>query len=510
MRIIRFRLPTGRLYVVAVAVLVGIAAISAIRGYSPGPADALVDRTDPPAGYAALAAKSIHFLERAFYAGHGMWHMCVPSGSCFTKNRDWGADALTNDLYLRFELGHDRGVLPYLRTLMTTSHLYLSTDPAESSDTAMWDAVADVHAYLATGSGLALTKAEAAFGWLDTVRTRLFGSGACPKVDYQWALGKRSPLKTLETGANYVKAALLLYQATRRPAYLNRAVAGYWLARRYFLSGSVPLYTTYLIDNGKTCKPIPGLYFASVNGDMIWNGSQLTADTGNPVYLSQAVATAQAVRTRLSDGTGVFADLQADNDIVEPLVEAMYLLGTQDHLAFARNWLLSAANAAASDVTAAGAFGRFFDGPPPAGLITSWQDTGAVALIQTAAAIDPRGGPHHAGFWAAASFIPDNQRLAAKPLRITFTGRAIALIGTIGERCCTLGHAHVLIDGVPTVNQVGIWQNRTSPSRQQADQVLFAWRWPVSGRHTITIEPSARNDVQGGSYFHMIGYRLVP
>jgi hypothetical protein len=266
----------------------------------------------------------------------------------------------------------------------------------------------------------------------------------------------------------------------------------------------------YLIDNGKTCKPIPGLYFASVNGDMIWNGSQLTADTGNPVYLSQAIATAQAVRTRLSDSTGVFADLQADNDIVEPLIEAMYLLATQDHLAFARSWLLTAANAAGSDVTAAGAFGRFFDGPPPARLITSWQDTGAVALMQAAAAIDPRGGPRQDDFWARATFIAENLTLGAKPLRITFTGKAIAIIGTIGERCCVLGHAQVLVDGVPTVNRVGIWQNRTSPSRQQADQVLFAWRWPTTARHTIIIKPGTRNDVQGGSYFHMIGYQFVP
>jgi hypothetical protein len=509
-RKVRIRVPARYPLIVAAALITAVAAISGLHDTGrESAADAVVTRGDPPSGgYAALAARSVSFLEHSLYAGHGWWHMCVPV-MCFTKNRDWGADALTNDLYLRWSLGKDRGVLPYLRALSQTSHLYLGTDPAESSDTAMWDAVADIHDYLATGSGLALTKAEAAFGWLDRVRTKLFGAGACPQVDYQWAKGKRSPLKTLETGSNYMKAALLLYQATHRQAYLARAITAYGIARRYFLSRSVPLYTVYLLDNGKHCTPIRGLYFASVNGNMIWAGATLAADTGNPVYLRQAIATAQAVRGHLSDGTGVFADLQADNDIAEPLIEAMYLLATRDHQAFARTWLLTAASAAASDMSAQGTFGRFFDGPPPQWLATAWQDSGGVALVQAAAALDPQGGPAHGAFWAHARFVPDDLTLRRKPLRITFTGRAIALMGTIGARCCVAGHAGLLVDGTPTTSQVGIWQNRTSPSIAQFNQVLFAWRWPVAGRHTITIEPGAFNGVEGGSFFYMIGYQLV-
>ena len=70
---------------------------------------------------------------------------------------------------------------------------------------------------------------------------------------------------------------------------------------------------------------MPGQYFASVNGNMIWAGQALAAATGAGRYLSQAVATARAVRANLSDGAGVFADLQADNDITGPLVEAHVL-----------------------------------------------------------------------------------------------------------------------------------------------------------------------------------------
>ena len=49
----------------------------------------------------------------------------------------------------------------------------------------------------------------------------------------------------------------------------------------------------------------------------------------------------------------------------------------------------------------------------------------------------------------------------------------------------------------------------TSPSVQQPDQVLFAWRWQRPGRHTITIKPGIRDTMEGGSFFAMNGYLLV-
>src|SRR5258708_32394105 len=108
---------------------------------------------------------------------------------------------------------------------------------------------------------------------------------------------------------------------------------------------------------------------------MIWARKPLASISGNKSYLAEAVASARAVSRYLADGAGVYADLQAENDVVEPLIEAMYLLATTDHQSFARTWLLNAASAAAADQTAGGAYGRFFDGPPPRAPLPPWQVT---------------------------------------------------------------------------------------------------------------------------------------
>jgi hypothetical protein len=461
-----------------------------------------------PGAYPTLASRAIQMIENDFYNGAGEWHMCVPRQPCNTKNRDWGADVLTNILAFRWKLTRDRSVLPLVQRLIQTSHSYAPNQPG-SSDTAMWDAVADVREYQVTGSKLALHKAEAAFSWLTSRQQAGFAAGACPSVDYQWTNRNRGDLKTLETGSNYIKAAILLYEATDRRAYLTDAQREYAISRKYFLTKSVPLYTTYIVDNGVTCHRLPGGYFASVNGNMIWSGAALAGLTGRRSYLTQAVATARAIATHLNDSAGVFADLQADNDIVEPLIEAMYKLATTDHQRFARRWLLRAASAAGADMTPAGAFGRFFDGPPPSGMVTAWQTSGGTALMQAAAALDFTGAPAHPDFWRQAIFIRQSRKLTGPRLTITFTGRAIALIGAIGAHCCSLGHARVLVDGVRTFDQTGIWQNRTSPSVRQPGQVLFAWRWRTAGSHTITILPAQYNPVEGGSFFMMTGYLVV-
>src|SRR5207237_8777356 len=105
--------------------------------------------------------------------------------------------------------------------------------------------------------------------------------------------------------------------------------------------------------------------FRWANGDMIGSGLELARDTRDARYLRQAVATAKAVVQYLSDPNGIFADLQAENDIVEPLVEAFYELASRTHASFARRWILRNAAAALSARAAKGASGRFFDGPPP-------------------------------------------------------------------------------------------------------------------------------------------------
>jgi hypothetical protein len=85
----------------------------------------------------------------------------------------------------------------------------------------------------------------------------------------------------------------------------------------------------------------------------------------------------------------------------------------------------------------------------------------------------------------------------------------VAIVGTIGEQCCSDGHAQVFIDGAQTFDQTGIWQNKSSSGRSLPDSVLFAWRWRRPGRHTIEIGPAAANAKQGGSFFHMTGYYVV-
>jgi len=476
----------------------------ATQGESGGSPAAYVKSAD--ISYSALAARSISLLENSYYNGTGLWHMCFPKGTCSTKNRDWGADALTNVLYFRWMLDRDPSVVPYMRTLAQTAHQWLPTDIG-SSDSVTWDAVAEVRLYQVTRNKAVLAKAQAALKFVDTEPG--LATGACPTIDYQWPYGARGQLKTIETTTNYVKAALLLYHITGKKSFLTQAKRQYAQVRRYFFNRPTKLYSSYLFDNGKKCKLLPGQYFASVNGNMIWAGSMLAQATGRHGYLGDAIATARAVQSELSDGAGIFADLQADNDIGEPLIEAMYRLATYDHLAFAKNWLLRNASAAGADVNAAGAFGRFFDGPPPSATATAWQVNGGIALMVAAAAIDPQGHPADPGFWDRATFVLDSQTMAHDTVRVSFTGRAIAIIGTIGDKCCILGHASVAVDGVPTVNQAGIWQNYSSPSRQQPDQVLFAWRWRTSGHHVITIGPAKFDNEEGGSFFSMTGYLLV-
>src|SRR5690242_18544571 len=457
--------------------------------------------------YTTRAATAARLLERTFYNGTGLWHMC--SGMrCSTKNRDWGSDSLTYALWFRWSLTRDPAIPPLMRTLAQTAHTWVPGDRG-SSDTVMWDSIANSREYQVTGSRAALAKAKAAFAWVDSVMADGFGSGACPEIDYQWPHGRGGNLKTLETATNYIKAALLLHQITGAASYLRKAEATYEQVRRYFLIGTVPLYTVYVFDNGATCNALPGRYFASVNGNMIWAGSVLAASTGDRGYLRQAIATAAAVRSRLSDAAGVYADLQADNDVVEPLIEAMYNLATADHQAFVRRWLLSAASAAGADQNASGEFGRFFDGPPPTSVATAWQINGGIALIQAAAALEPHGSPVDPEFWRRASYVADDRDLDTSPLRISFTGRAIAIMGSVGAQCCIDGHARVFVDGTETFDRTGIWQNMTSPSVQQPDQVLFAWRWQQAGRHTITIKPGVSDTMEGGSFFAMNGYLLV-
>ena len=170
--------------------------------------------------YAELGRQALHTLEHGYYVGGGEWNVCVPH-ICGTGNVDWGVDSLTYALYFHWSLTHDRGVRPIMSALRGTAASY-SPAVHTSSDVPVWDTIADVREYQVTRDVTALAKAEAAFRFVADGRSR-FALGACPAVDYQLPGGGGTKLKTLETGSNYIKAALLLYQVTRFPGYLRDA-----------------------------------------------------------------------------------------------------------------------------------------------------------------------------------------------------------------------------------------------------------------------------------------------
>jgi hypothetical protein len=171
---------------------------------------------------------------------------------------------------------------------------------------------------------------------------------------------------------------------------------------------------------------------------------------------------------------------------------------------FARRWILRNAAAALSARKPDGTFGRFFDGPPPLAMTTAWQTNGGLAIELAAAALAPKQRVATANRWAGARYVAHD--VSTLPASITVTGSAIALIGTLGERCCEPGHARVLVDGRETVDGTGIWQNKSSSGRSLPRSVLFAWRWPRRGNHTIRLEPGEPNAKEGSAFLHLAGY----
>ncbi|HKD77907.1 MAG TPA: hypothetical protein VKB76_20540, partial [Ktedonobacterales bacterium] len=222
------------------------------------------------------------------------------------------------------------------------------------------------------------------------------------------------------------------------------------------------------------------------------------------------IATGQAVANDLSDARGVFTDLQAENDVVEPLVEGMYDLAAEEGQSFATSWMQAAASASASSLKSTGAYSRMFDGPANQGTITIWQTNGGYALAFAEAGLNPNGAPATTSAWANATSHTTAITTSSLPASVTFTGSGIALIGTLGEQCCEPGHARVFIDGAETTDTTGIWQNKSSSGLTIPNTVLFAWRWSSSGTHTITIYPGIANPKEGGSFVHIQSYLVDP
>ena len=300
-----------------------------------------------------------------FYDPHGTgyWHFALPYAAGTSGRVDWVADNLTYALYFRWLTNHDASIVTTMNQLNSTGPDYptpctltgASLNCLHISDVVMWDSVAAAREYQVTGTASALTRSEDAFNYVDA--SNVFGQGSCPTIDYQlqWdsvdGYGGRYHLKTLETDSNYVKAAILLYEATGNSTYLTKAENKYAAIRQYFLDPVLPLYTVYVFDTAGACSQAPQRFFASANGNMIWAGSALAQATGNPQYLNDAINTAHAVVNNLSDPTGLYENAQAANDVVEPLIEGMYQLATADSQVFAKAWLLTNAGSAVGNVT---------------------------------------------------------------------------------------------------------------------------------------------------------------
>src|SRR5205085_1088892 len=175
------------------------------------------------------------------------------------------------------------------------------------------------------------------------------------------------------------------------------------------------------------------------------------------------------------------------------LIEAMYNVATEQNQPFAWWWIVAAASASASSLKSNGAYSRFFDGPPQIGTSSEWQSNGGYALAVAAVGIDPTGTPTTTKAWNNAKSHQISITTGSLPASITFTGTGIALIGTLGELCCEPGHARLFIDGKEVVDKTGIWQGKSSSGISIPNTVLFAWRWPSAGRHTIQIQPGVYN-----------------
>lgn len=463
-----------------------------------------------PITFHRAGSDAVDAMVRVFYTGDGKWRECA-AADCHASNQDWGVDSMTYTLWLHWKTTKDSKVAPIMDALVKTAPSYPAPCTegvacSSWSDVPEWDSIAASREYEITHDPLALQKARAAFDFVE--HAQVFARGACPAINYQLADGGTNHLKTLETDANGVKAALLLYETTHEQRYLTAASTRYASIRKYFLDPKVPLYSVYVFDNGTMCEQVPHRFFASVNGDMIWSGLHLYRATHSEAYLQESLATAHAVDEHLSDARGIFTDLQAENDIAEPLVEAFYELATKHHVQTARQWLLRNAAEAWSARARDDTFGRFFDGPAPTALTSVWQSNGGFALEVAAAAIAPDTAVSTTNDWSGAHFTARDITLSSEP--ITFDGSAIALIGTIGDNCCEPGHARVVVDGVETFDQTGIWQNKSSSGRRTPDAVLFAWRWPKAGHHTISFMPGVTNAKEGGAYLHLTGYSVLP
>ncbi len=165
--------------------------------------------------FAQAGSEALQTLLRVYYSGNGLWNQCN-SPNCAQANSDWGADSLTYALYLSSATKPDSSIPPVMSALTATAPNYPGPCTIPScgswSDVPQWDTIADIREYEVTRDPQALAKAEAAFEFAEG--SNAYALGACPDIRYQQPSGQLNHLKTLETDANAIKAAILLYQTT--------------------------------------------------------------------------------------------------------------------------------------------------------------------------------------------------------------------------------------------------------------------------------------------------------
>jgi hypothetical protein len=171
-------------------------------------------------------------LKQDLWTGGGQWSNC--DGGCGHSNKDWGNDALTFVLYLRWLATHDSSLVPMFRDLTesATSYGTLSCNGVvcfDWSDMPEWDAVANAREFEVTGERRARELAETAYRHV--ANSNAYRGGACPEIRFQRPGGGGGGLKTLETDSNAIKAAMLLWTQTGNDRYLRDAAATYQAVR---------------------------------------------------------------------------------------------------------------------------------------------------------------------------------------------------------------------------------------------------------------------------------------
>jgi len=463
-----------------------------------------------PAGrtYGDIGATTTTALQQSWFAG-GAWKLCL-AAACPTSSSGSGAAALTFAAYFGWQPQNKSAGDPSYGPLMDkiVQHIPIFNHPCVdagchiNSDVPMWNAVAMVRSYNKEDTGNpGLSAAVIVLRTFD--RSRAYYTGACPEIAYLEPFGGKSKLKALATESNYVKASINVAQLSSDNSYLDKAEHHYLAARKYFFDPKAGLYTGYVIDDGQHCRQVPRRFLAGVNGNMIYSAFALDQlRKGDPAYSQQANAVAHAAVKELSDARGILANLQDEDDTADPLFEAMYVIAYYWNQDFARSWIVRNAAAADAARTKDGSVGRFLDGPPPEDGVSAWQTSGGFAATLAAKALEPYEVPSPDPGWSHAGFKP--LKAQKTPLVIRFTGRGIALRGTLGDPCCPSG-ARVFVDGVETFDHTGIRQSY-SPAGKFPNAVLFAWQWPASGKHEIKIE--ARAPADAARAVHLSGYEV--